>query len=112
MNPGDRQKIKAIIIKQMADLEKIILKLRKESTPIAPDSSIGRITRMEAINEKAISDANLRKSECRLQQLKKTHQAIDSDDFGICVRCDEPISIKRLEIIPESQVCMNCIRQS
>ena len=28
--------------------------------------------------------------------------------FGICVRCDGPISVARLEVVPTTTVCISC----
>ena len=40
--------------------------------PIAPDDSIGRLTRMEAINSKSINEAALRKARNKLTRLERT----------------------------------------
>jgi DnaK suppressor protein len=33
---------------------------------------------------------------------------IDHDQYGICLECDEPISVKRLEAVPWARYCVTC----
>jgi RNA polymerase-binding transcription factor len=33
---------------------------------------------------------------------------MDSDDYGICTSCDEDIPLKRLEIDPALERCIDC----
>ena len=33
---------------------------------------------------------------------------MDSDDYGICALCEDPIEIKRLEAIPWARFCRAC----
>ena len=33
---------------------------------------------------------------------------IESGDYGTCAGCNEPIPIKRLEVLPYSVYCVNC----
>jgi|GEM_PF-4072575 len=34
----------------------------------------------------------------------------EQDLYGICIQCDESIPAKRLEIIPETCICIDCIK--
>jgi len=83
--------------------------LGKMSKPIAPDNAIGRLTRMEAINAKSINDANIRTAKIRLMKLEKALEGINDPDFGICQLCEKKIPLKRLMIVPESNVCVQCL---
>ena len=82
--------------------------IRDRSKPIAPENSIGRISRMDAINNKSVIEAALRESEFKLNQLLKIRSKIDTKDFGVCKSCKSPIPFGRLMIRPESQLCINC----
>ena len=79
------------------------------SKPIAPDNAIGRLTRMEAINAKSINDANIRTAKIRLMKLEKALEGINDPNFGICQLCEKKIPLKRLMIVPESNVCVQCL---
>ena len=111
MKQEDKDELRSLIQTEMATLRHDIEGLEQQTQPIAPDRSIGRLTRMEAIQSKSISEANLRKARTRLNQLDKALNRIDEASFGICVRCGNPIPIKRLMLVPESTACVRCPRR-
>ncbi len=43
-----------------------------------------------------------------LDKIDKALARIDDGSFGICESCEEPISVKRLEARPETQLCIRC----
>ncbi len=43
-----------------------------------------------------------------LDKIEKALARIDDGTFGICESCEEPISVKRLEARPETQLCIRC----
>ncbi|WDP89176.1 MAG: TraR/DksA family transcriptional regulator [Desulfobacter sp.] len=108
MNPSQKQKIKQAIVKKINTLEKNIETFHGLSKPVSPDSAIGRLTRMEAINSRSINEASLAKSKQTLNALKKALDSIETPDFGLCLHCEEPIAIKRLVIMPEASLCVEC----
>ena len=76
--------------------------------PIAPENSIGRISRMDAINNKSVVEAALRVAIDKIQQLKGMQNKIKDTDFGICNKCKQEIPFGRLIIQPHSKFCVNC----
>ena len=43
-----------------------------------------------------------------LQKIEKAIKKLDEGEFGVCEDCEEPISIKRLEARPETELCIRC----
>jgi DnaK suppressor protein len=43
-----------------------------------------------------------------LAKIDKALQRIENDTFGICEKCEEEISIKRLEARPVTTLCIRC----
>lgn len=78
------------------------------TNPISPDNAIGRVSRMDAINNKSVNDAALREAEQRCKKLLLVHDKVDDPDFGICRSCKQPIPEGRLMIRPESVLCVHC----
>ena len=76
--------------------------------PIAPENSIGRISRMDAINNKSVVEAALRVAKEKLQQLKNMQNKIKDVDFGVCQKCKNTIPFERLMIQPYSRFCVIC----
>ncbi len=109
MNDDQKNRLRELIRKEIADLRCSIELLSDTINPIAPDNAIGRLTRMEAINAKGISESSYRSAKAKLDKLERTLKTIDQPEFGICLRCDEPIPFGRLMAMPESRVCVKCI---
>lgn len=109
MNPHDRNRLKTTIRNEITKTESAILSLTERSRPVPPDDAIGRLTRMEAIASKSVSEANLRQARARLKALENALRRIDSDpDFGVCEECEEIIPAGRLAIMPETRLCVRC----
>ena len=107
----DKESRKIIEKKILEEIEKTstnILEYKKMAQPIAPDDSIGRVSRMDAINNKSVLDAALRKAEMKLKKLKIVQKEINKHGFGQCLKCKKHIPIARLIIVPESKKCVNC----
>ncbi|WP_370087243.1 TraR/DksA family transcriptional regulator [Ekhidna sp.] len=102
--------IRKKIEEEIAKTEQLIADYKEQSKPVALDNSIGRISRMDAINNKSITESALRQAEAKLSKL---HQALDNFDkpgFGLCIKCKQPIPIGRILLMPESNKCVNCAR--
>ena len=109
MDDEHKTKLRELINKDIEELKLTIERVKETVQPVAPDDAIGRLTRMEAINAKSISEANLRSSQARLSKLESALNNLDNPDFGICAGCDEPIPIGRLMVMPESRMCVKCL---
>jgi DnaK suppressor protein len=108
MTVEERNKLKETIERKIKTTEEAVSEYREMTHPIAPDVSIGRISRMDAINNKSVMEAALREAEAKLVRLRTSFENIDSQNFGICVKCHGEIPIKRLLIMPESDKCVKC----
>ncbi len=108
MNEEKRTQLKKKIDNE---IKKTILSLeeyKQLTKPIKPENSIGRVSRMDAINNKSVIEAALRNLEEKLKKLKFIKTQVYNNDFGICVRCNQEIPIGRMLIVPESRFCVNC----
>ena len=104
----DKKEIKLKILQEIKTTEVDIVALIDLTKPISPENAIGRISRMDAINNKSINEASLRQSQNKLKKLKNALSKIDDKDFGICIRCEKPIPIGRIMLMPHSTKCVNC----
>ncbi len=108
MTPEEREKIKNEIVKTIESTTEEIERLKELSKPVPPDNAIGRITRMDAIQSKSISEANLHSAENKLTALNIALGNSDKPDFGMCRICGNQIQTGRLLFLPESSVCVKC----
>lgn len=106
----EKLQIKKRIEEEIALTKELVLKYRELTKPISPENAIGRISRMDAINNKSVNDAALVKAELKLNNLKIALSKIDDADFGICVQCKKPIPLGRIFLLPQTISCVNCAR--
>ena len=108
----EKNKIKEIekIISKELDETLISINEYKELTkPIKPENSIGRVSRMDAINNKSVMEESLRKLEAKYEKLKFIKTQTQNEDFGMCLKCKNQIPLGRIMIIPESRFCVKCV---
>ncbi len=108
MTAEDKQELKEKIIAMIAKSEKDVIDLEEMSAPVSPENSIGRVSRMDAINNKSVMEAALRNKKSKLGKLRLALKNIDNADFGICKDCKNPIQAARLIYMPESTQCIRC----
>ena len=79
--------------------------------PVSPDSALGRLTCLDAINSKSMNEAALQAAKTKLSKINKALDNIDDPDFGLCRACEEPIVYERLMAIPETTLCVACAQK-
>ncbi len=108
MNQADKDLLKVKIEELIVKTRDEIVELEELTQPISPENSIGRVSRMDAINNKSVAEAALRSSKRKLSKLKVSLSKIENEDFGICAMCKNPIPAARLMYMPESSRCVRC----
>lgn len=90
------------------ELEAGLEEARDSAKPVDLDNPIGRLSRMDAMQQQQMEDAHKRRIELRLERVKVALIAVERDEYGDCQLCEEPIGYKRLKIVPESPICVSC----
>jgi len=108
MNKKDLEKVRKQITSEIEKTEENIKEYKESTKPISPENAIGRISRMDAINNKSVMEAALRKSEEKLKSLSYLINQVDNPEFGLCRRCKNQIPLPRLLFMPQSPFCVNC----
>jgi DnaK suppressor protein len=49
--------------------------------------------------------------ENRLKDINLALKKLKKGQYGICEKCQKPISIKRLKIVPEARLCQRCLKE-
>ncbi len=104
----DRQEVKEKLKLKIEKTKEKIISFEDMSGPVTPDVSIGRVSRMDAINNKSIVESALQNAREKLHLLQYALQHIDDEDFGLCKRCGQKIPPGRILIQPESALCVRC----
>jgi len=108
MDSQEKEALIAKIKEKIEQAEKEIEHLEDATKPISPENSIGRVSRMDAINNKSVAEAALRSSRKKLNKLRLALTKIDEPGFGTCKLCKGPIPSPRLMFMPESTRCVKC----
>jgi len=104
------QKIRLNLETKISRKKTDIKELKELTKPISPENAIGRISRMDAINNKSVNEAALRNAENKLVQLERSLSEIDTEGFGLCRQCGEAIETEKLMVMPESFRCVACTK--
>ena len=99
-----RERLEAAISKTKAQIERY----EGMAGPVAPDNAIGRVSRMDAINNKSVFDAALRKAREKLKGLENHLGKLGTADFQSCPKCKKEIPLERILLAPESSFCVTC----
>jgi len=74
-------------------------------------NKVGRISRMDALQQQAMHKASQNLIRKRLVLIDKALRSIQSGDYGYCESCGNEISASRLQVRPESLMCVSCQEQ-
>lgn len=108
MTKEEKEKLRGRLKELLRSSEEDIKELEKLTQPIKPENSLGRISRMDAINNKSVAEAALRNKKKKIAQMKLALRNIDKEGFGSCENCKRPIQPARLIYMPESTKCVHC----
>jgi DnaK suppressor protein len=108
MTKEEKAKLKENITEKIVQFKAQIIELKEITKPIAPDCAIGRVSRMDAINNRSVNEAALRQKQAQLKALEYALENINEERFGICIACGQSIPMWRILIMPGSKKCVNC----
>ena len=96
-----------------AETLEVIEKSKDTSKPVELDQTmVGRLSRMDAMQQQEMALATKRRREQLLIQIEQAFQRIESGNYGYCIKCDEGIAEKRLELDPVILTCVSCAEKN
>ncbi len=103
------KKTRKILIARREELEQLSHNSAEARETVTLDqSSVGRLSRMDAIQQQAMAQATERQRAVEISRIEHALKRLDEDEYGYCVECGEDISVKRLEIDPAATHCIKC----
>lgn len=75
-------------------------------------SRMGRLSRMDAMQAQAMSQATHQRRLLILQRIEPALQRLDKGQWGLCVRCEDEIAPARLTIDPTCLLCLECASEA
>ncbi len=104
---------------QIKELKEDLFSLRDQITrflgltvegarPVDLDEPIGRLTRMDAMQQQSLTRASRQGLEVKLRLVKAALDSMKREEYGLCRRCGEPTGFRRLKVRPEAPFCISC----
>ncbi len=105
----DLKAIRRTLEEERGALAKASAATSEDRAPVELDQqSVGRLSRMDAIQVQAMAVATETRRQDRLQIIEAALQRLDGGEYGYCLGCDEDIPAKRLDIDPAVTRCVDC----
>ncbi|MEJ2631269.1 MAG: TraR/DksA family transcriptional regulator [Acidihalobacter sp.] len=82
------------------------------ATVILDQSSVGRLSRMDALQQQAMAQNSRQRTEDELRRIEVALRRCEDGSYGYCVKCDELIDPRRLELYPTAPLCIACAEKS
>ncbi|PRE49521.1 molecular chaperone DnaK [Burkholderia multivorans] len=90
-------------------LEAAIEEIQRSAAPVTLDqSSVGRLSRMDALQQQAMAQGTLGRLRVSRRRLLAAIERIETGVFGRCCQCDDAIESDRLEADPGTVFCLEC----
>lgn len=101
--------LKLQLVSQQQALQIQLQQSNDASRPVTLDQqSVGRVSRIDAIQQQQMASANRDQTIGLLQQVEAALKRIETGEYGLCQMCDEPIALPRLQAQPHTANCIDC----
>jgi len=108
----DLEHFKTELQKLATETELLITRLSEASQTVKLDqNSVGRLSRIDALQAQAMAIASLGRQKKKLDKIHDALNRIDSGQYSYCCECEEQIAIARLELNPMVQTCITCAQK-
>ena len=75
------------------------------------EKSPDALDEVQRASEREFAIRTLDRESALLRNVRAALQRLDRDQFGICMHCEEDISVKRLNAVPWTPYCIECQEQ-
>ncbi|MEO0566980.1 MAG: TraR/DksA C4-type zinc finger protein [Pseudomonadota bacterium] len=109
MNESDLQQFVELIRSRLNALaEEDALGEAGQKTVELDQQAIGRLSRMDALQNQAMAKATDARRSMERAQLQAALSRIDEGEFGFCEDCGDDIATGRLKLNPAATKCIEC----
>lgn len=109
MQDKDLAVFRTLIMQQLEALEaEDRLGAAGQATVTLDQQAVGRLSRMDALQNQAMAQATGSRRSAQRQRLLAALTRIESGEYGYCEDCGDPIATGRLELDPAALLCVDC----
>ena len=96
------------LLAECARLEENLHMTKTGSKPVELDTPIGRLSRMDAIQQQQMTKAGRVTLNTKRLQVEASLEAFQKGNYGYCRSCEGAIGYARLKARPEAPFCLSC----
>ena len=101
----DTEQRQQALTQRLADMEKRLASVTRDITKTLSSDFAEQATERE--NDDVLEEI-ARETQISIRHMKAALQRLEDGSYGICVSCGEDISAARLQVIPETTLCVHC----
>ncbi len=111
MNDETLRDFRTLIEARLSDLDdEDALGQAGKATVELDQQSVGRLSRMDALQNQAMAQATGARRTAERQRLVAALKRMDDGEFGYCEECGDEIAEARLRLDPAATRCVDCAR--
>ena len=99
---------RALLETKIKETEEYLESSKDSAGIVELDTSIGRLSRMDAMQSQQMAKELRRRKEEELRGFQSALNRMEKGWYGKCGLCQKPIAEERLEIFPDVLTCVNC----
>lgn len=105
---AQKKELHSALLSLRNELQKLLEDSNEGAQPVSLDEPIGRLSRMDAMQQQSMVKANRRTAQTRLSRIETALRRYREDEYGLCAECEEEIGYARLKAQPETPFCIGC----
>ena len=109
LDPAQLAQLKDALQSQKREIRDLLDNSGDSAAPVTLDQqSVGRVSRMDAIQQQQMALANRQQAEDMLKSVEHALLRYENGEYGYCLECGEAIAFGRLQAQPFATLCINC----
>lgn len=108
LTPEQLDEFKGVLESLRTELGLLLDLSKGASDTVSLDQPIGRLSRIDAIQQQKMAKASRQNHTIRLQQVNAALVVMNAGGYGECRECEEDIGYGRLQARPEAPLCLTC----
>ena len=104
MSKSELERYKAVLEARQAELSGAL----RNREDIAIEKTPDALDEVQLAGERELAIRNLDRDSNMLRQVKAALGRIADGSYGVCLHCEEDISVKRLNAVPQTPYCIRC----
>src|SRR5260370_28169510 len=104
MTKNELEKFKAALEAKQAELAASL----RNRDDIAIEKTLDALDEVQLAGERELAIRNLDRESILLRHVRGALARMADGSYGVCLHCDEDISLKRLNAVPQAAYCIKC----